>query len=153
MKKTIILLSFLCLSFTGIAQNESNWRLVYHNDKDGNTIEGEIENLIKAVRNGKTIRIYWSSQRKNDKTKKVEHLTEAKFLTILSDTIVFAQIDPIIGQIPDYDAQMVRLNENLEWFLIAATNGKSDTMVRNTITGEIIGHSLIPFELKWFIKK
>ena len=153
MKKIIILLALLCLSFTSSAQNKNNWELVYHNDKDGKTIEGEIDNLVEAIRNGESVRIYWSSQRKNDKTKKVEHLTEAKFMTVLSDTIVFAQIDPIIGQIPNYDLQIVRLNENLEWFLIAATNGKSDTMMRNISTGEIIGHKSVPFEIKWFIKK
>ena len=151
MKIIIIIISILCLSFTSLAQN--NWELVYHNDKDGKTIEGKIENLIEAIRNGKDIRIYWSSQRKNDRTKKVEHLTEAKFLTVLSDTIVFAQIDPIIGQTPNYDLQTVKLNEKLEWVLIAATNGKSDSMMRNIITGEIIGHNLVPFEIKWFVKK
>jgi len=60
MKKIIIIISILCLSFTSLAQNKNNWELVYHNDKDGKTIEGEIENLIGAIRNGEPIRIYWS---------------------------------------------------------------------------------------------
>ncbi len=151
MKKTTIIISIFCLSFTSLAQN--NWELVYHNDKNGKTFEGKIENLIEAIRNGERVRINWSSQRQNDKTKKVEHFTEAKFLTILSDTIVFAQIDPIIGQTPNYDSRMVTLNEKLEWVIIAATNGKSDSMMRNAVTGEIISHKLIPFEIKWFINK
>ncbi|WP_271781876.1 hypothetical protein [Aquimarina algiphila] len=152
MKKIIVLLSILFLSIHSFAQDSSNWKLIYHNDKDGKALEGKIETLIKAVRNGEKIRVYWSSQRRSDKTKKVEHFTDAKFLTILSDTIVFAQIDPIIGQTPSYDTQTVKLKENLEWSLIAATNGKSDTMMRNVVTGEILGHRLVPFAIKWYVK-
>ena len=66
MKKTVMIISIFCLSFTSQAQNK--WELVYHNDKNGKTIEGKIENLIQAIRNGEDVRIYWSSQRKNDKT-------------------------------------------------------------------------------------
>ncbi|GAA4274272.1 hypothetical protein GCM10022258_35680 [Aquimarina gracilis] len=141
------------MSVSLFAQDKSDWKLIYHNDKDGKTIEGKITHLIEAVRQGKKIRIYWSSQRKNDTTKKVEHFAEAKFLTVLSDTIVFAQIDPIIGQTPSFEKQTIQLKENLEWSLIAASNGKSDTMMRNVITGEIIGHGQGKFGIKWFIKE
>lgn len=152
-KKIIVILLTVCFSVVSQAQDNKFWELVYENDSNGKTIKGNIENLIDAIRNGKQIRIYWSSHRKSDKTKKVEHLTEAKFLTIMSDTIVFAQIAPILGQKPNYDAQSVTLNEQLEWTLIAATNGKSDTMLKNTITGEIISHKLLPLGVKWFVKK
>ncbi len=153
MKKVSFFILSIFFSLNSIAQTDSNWKLIYHNDKNGKTIEGNIDNLIKAVRSGKKIRIYWSSQRKDEPTKKVEHFTDAKFLTILSDTIVFAQIDPIIGQTPNFDMQTMKLKENLEWSLIAASNGKSDTMMRNMITGKILGHGQASFAIKWYIKE
>lgn len=153
MNKFILLASLLTLSLSGFAQDKDNWELVYHNDEVGNTIEGDIEVLIEAVREGEEIRIYWSAQSANDKTKKVEHFADAKFLTVLSDSVVFAQIDPIIGQTPDFDLKTITFKENLEWSLMAATNGKSDTMMRNVVTGEIIGHNLVPFAIKWYAKK
>lgn len=151
--KKLSLLILLFVSVSLLAQGKSDWKLVYHNDKDGKTIEGKISDLIEAVRQGKEIRIYWSSQRKSDPSKKVEHFADAKFLTVLSDTIVFAQIDPIIGQTPSFEKQTIQLKENLEWSLIAASNGKSDTMMRNVVTGEIIGHGQGKFGIKWFIKE
>lgn len=153
MNKFLLLASLLTLSLSGFAQDKDNWELVYHNDVEGNTVEGNIEALIEAVRKGDEIRIYWSAQSPNDKTKKVEHFADAKFLTVLSDSIVFAQIDPIIGQTPDFDSQTIRFKENLQWSLLAASNGKSDTMMRNVVTGEIIGHNLVPFAIKWYTRK
>ncbi len=153
MKKHLFLTVVLFVSLTTLAQDNSKWKLVYHNDKDGKTVDGKIENLIEAVRLGEQIRIYWSSQRKSDATKKVEHFADAKFLTILSDTIVFAQIDPIIGQTPNFDSQTIQLKENLEWSLIASSNGKSDNMMRNVVTGEILGHGIGAFAIKWYIRK
>ncbi|MEW7291067.1 hypothetical protein [Aquimarina sp. 2304DJ70-9] len=152
-KKTLACVVFLWLSFNSFSQDSGHWKLIYHNDKDGKTIEGKIETLIKSARSGEQIRIYWSSQRKSDPTKKVEHFADAKFLTVLSDTIVFAQIDPIIGQTPSFDDQTVTLKENLEWSLIAGSNGKSDTMMRNVVTGEIIGHGQATFSVKWYVKQ
>ena len=153
MKKILFLIIAICCIANSFSQDKGHWKLVYHNDKDGKTIEGNIQDLIKAARNGKEIRIYWSSQRKNDATKKVEHFADAKFLTIMSDTIVFAQIDPIIGQTPSFDDQIITFKENLEWSLIAASNGKSDTMMRNVITGEIIGHGKAHFAIKWYVRE
>ncbi|UII81649.1 hypothetical protein [Flagellimonas sp. CMM7] len=152
MNKFLLLASLLTLSLSGFAQDKDNWELVYHNDVEGNTIEGNIEALIEAVRRGDEVRIYWSAQSPNDKTKKVEHFADAKFLTVLSDSIVFAQIDPIIGQTPDFDSQTIKFKENLQWSLLAASNGKSDTMMRNVVTGEIIGHNLVPFAIKWYTR-
>ncbi len=150
-KLSLLILLFISISLS--AQDKNNWKLIYHNDKDGKTIAGKITDLVEAVRLGEKVRIYWSSQRKSDPTKKVEHFADAKFLTVLSDTIVFAQIDPITGQTPSFEKQTIQLKENLEWSLIAASNGKSDTMMRNVITGEILGHGQTSFAIRWYIKK
>jgi len=152
MKKSIALLLVLFSCTFLYSQENNRWKLTYANNGKGES-KGDIQNLIDAVRKGNRIRIYWYGARKNDKTKKVEHFAEAKFLTIMSDTLVFAQIDPIIGQTPKYDEQTISLKENIEWTLIAASNGKSESMTRNTTTGEILGHDPFPLSIHWYVEQ
>ncbi|MEP5611391.1 MAG: hypothetical protein ABJP45_04045 [Cyclobacteriaceae bacterium] len=127
------------------AEAQENWRLVYANDDSGIGIDGEIDDLIKAVRDGKEIRLAWSSGR-------VEHVADAAFLTIMKDSVVVGQIDPIYGQTPNFINYTITLKENLEWVLIGGTNGKSDAMTTNKITGEIVGHNARNRAFKWFTK-
>ena len=156
MKNTFKLYFFfgmLCLSSTSSLAQSNSWKLVYENDLLGETIQGDLTELIAAVRNGQEIRIAWSSQRPDNPQIKVEHLADAKFLTIMSDEIVFAQIDPIIGQTPMFSEQWIQLKENLEWSFIAASNGKTDSMMRNVKTGEILAHNQRNRGIKWYIKE
>lgn len=153
MKNILLFSTIFVFSLNLWCQDQGPWELVYHNDKSGKTLAGDVQTLIADVRNGERIRIYWFFQHPTDKTIKVEHLTEAKFLTILSDAVVLAQIDPIIGQSPDFDAQRIDLKENLEWSFIASSNGKCDTMTRNSTTGEIMDHKSRTYEVKWFVRR
>lgn len=66
---------------------------------------------------------------------------------------VTGQIDPIVGQLPDFDKEQVLLKENLEWSLIALTNDNNDTMTRNVITGEITNHEIRNWGTKWYVEK
>ena len=151
MKKTILVAGLLLMTiFTSNAQ--STWELIYHNDKNGETVEGNISELIRAIRNGKEIRMAWWFQHPLEEKIKVEHLADAAFLTIASDSIVYGQIKPIYGQIPDFDNAKVTLKENLEWVMIGGTNGKWDTMTRNMTTGETISHELRKTDFKWYVR-
>lgn len=149
MKLIFFILFFFC---TSLLYSQS-WSLVYYNDKDGKRLEGNIEDLKKAVQSGKEIRIGWSSQHPEIKKIRVEHVTDAAFLTIQSDSIIHAQIRPITGQTPDFGSGTITLKENLEWLFIGGTNGKMDRMMRNAITGEIFSHVLEQKEFKWFVKE
>lgn len=148
-----LLLVFLSFIPLYCFSQETNWVLIYENDAEGNTIQGSKKELITNIRNGKNIKIAWISQRPNNPDIKVEHMALAKFTTILSDQTVFVQIEPIIGQTPDFKTKQITFKENLEWCLIAGSNGKSDTMMRNTITGEIIGHQIRKRGFKWYAEK
>ncbi len=136
-----------------ISASAQQWQLIYHNDKDGMAINGDIETLKSAVRSGQEIRIGWGFQHPTIKNISVEHVADASFLTIQSDSIIHAQIRPIVGQSPDFDNGTITLKENLEWVFIGGTNGKMDRMTRNIITGDIIDHKLSGYEFKWFIRK
>lgn len=135
------------------AQTNSKWTLIYENDEVGKVLQGSKENLIEAIRNGQEVRISWLHESPVNPTRKVEHLANAKFMTIMSDKTVFAQIDPIVGQSPDFDEQIITLKENLEWSMIASSSGLNDHMTRNLISGEIVSHGSSRWGIKWFIKK
>ena len=147
----LILAGLILLFTTELFAQE--WSLVYHNDKYGKAIEGSIEDLKQAVRNGKEIRIGWSFHHPTIRKISVEHVADASFLTIQSDSIVHAQIRPITGQKPDFDSSTIELKENLEWLFIGGTNGKMDRMTRNVITGEIVEHRLAEYAFKWFVRQ
>lgn len=150
MKKLSIIAVLLFVSTVAYSQQ---WTRVYQNDAEGNTISGSLNDLIRDVRDGLSIRIGWSSQNATDPKRKVEHRAEAKFLTIMSDKTVFAQIDPIIGQTPDFTKQFIALKEGTSWVLIAASNGKSDAMMTNTETGKVLGHNESPRAIDWYVLK
>ncbi len=143
----------ICLITSFVSLAQVDWKLIYHNNEEGQGVEGDISILIQAVRDGKEIRLAWWAQSPTDPKRKVEHLADAAFLTIMSDSIVFGQIKPIYGQTPDFDAFTITLKENLEWVLIGGTNGKSDAMTRNTVTGEILGHNDRSRSLKWYVRQ
>ncbi len=152
--KLFFSLSFLLISLIGFSQE--NWTLIYENDAEGNTVSGTLDELISVIRKGETVRIYFQMGRQNESNVYVEHTAQVQYFTIMNSPKgqwVTAQIDPIIGQIPDFEKEQVLLKENLEWSLIAATNGKNDTMTRNVITGEILGHQIHKWGTKWYVEK
>ena len=126
--------------------------MVYANNENGNRVSGDLGDLIGAVRNGVPIRIGWTIQHPTDKSLKVEHFADAKFITILSDSIVFAQIEPIVGQTPSIKDKNVTLKENIEWSFSASSLGNNDSININTRTGEIVDHKPFKCGIKWFGK-
>jgi hypothetical protein len=148
-----ILASISLLGEKGNQQKvEDGWSLVYSNEENGNRVSGDLGNLISAIRNGEQIRIGWTIEDPTDKSLKVEHSADAKFITILSDSTVFAQIDSIIGQTPSVKDKTVTLKENIEWSFSASSLGNNDSMNINTKTGEIVDHKPFKCGIKWFRK-
>lgn len=134
------------------AKHESAWGLVYANDENGNRLFGDIKNLIAIVRKGESLRIGWIIEHPTNKSIRIEHFADAKFITIMSDSIVFAQIDPIVGQTPSTKDRFITLKENIAWAFSASTLGNNDSLNLNTSTGEIVDHKSIRFGIKWFSK-
>ncbi len=125
----------------------SEWKLIYKNDKDGKAIFGTKEDLFKAIRKGKEVRIGWGGGR-------VEHFADAKFLTITNGKEVFAQIDPIIGQRPELDGDTLRVNfrESSQWTIIVGTNGFSDRLNIDILKDSVVGHRNLTTEVSWFVE-
>lgn len=142
----------MLLSISLLAQGGAGreWSLVYANDENGKKTEGDLTKLISLVRKGQPIRIGWTIESSTNKSLKVEHIADAAFITVMSDSIVFAQITPIIGQSPSIKDKFVALGENLEWSFIGSTTGNHDAMFTNKKTGEISNHKPFRCSIRWF---
>jgi hypothetical protein len=158
MLKTITLILSILLLTTqfSMAQSstEQGWRLIYENDANGTALSGSKQQLVKSIEEGKSIRVSFCMGNSTCTDVYALHTALVKFTTILNSPngqFVAAQIDPIIGQIPDLKTGRVLLKENQEWSLIVTSLGEHDQMTRNMITGEIIDHRLVRWGIKWFV--
>jgi hypothetical protein len=109
---------------SNVLSAETKWTLVLEHDSKGVATTGSKESLIKAVRSGSEVRVYWTGGW-------VEHLADANFLTVIKSE-VFAQLDTIVGQKPTKEPPSVELRES-EWTGLISTKG--------------------PYEAKWFVKE
>ena len=113
----ILLALAIYLPMNSSSANESrdHWQSVFHHGPDGDVISGSKAQLIDAVRKGKQIRIYMN-------LKFVEHSMDANFLSIFEGE-VYAQIDPMKGQLPNRKTKLLELRDN-EFNGLYSTNGK-----------------------------
>jgi len=152
--KSILLL--LCLTVVSCynSENSSEWRLIYHNDSDGHVISGNKDDLLNAVRAGYPIRIGWGLRSRRDSTVTIEHVCDAKFLSIINGNDVFAQIDPIVGQRPVVqDSVGIYFRETDEWVKIAGSNGFTTARMYNYIDQELYGPSQARYRATaWYVK-
>lgn len=159
--KNLIILTLIISLLSGCkkkpAKSEFNkfdgWTLYYRNDSEGRTVFGNKQELIDAARMGFPIRIGFGNRRLNDSTKSVEHIADATFLTITNSNELFAQIQPIIGQRPNFegDSMKITFRENINWTILVGTNGFSDRLSIDRFTDTIIGHRIRPTEISWFV--
>lgn len=154
---TIFILCLACRSkhHVHIDTKGSQWQLIYKNSEKGQPLIGEKSYLIDAVRKGFPIRVGFGGRRSNDTLKSVEHLCDAKFITITNGKEVFAQIEPIIAQIPDLDSDTITLKfrGQLRWSIVVGSNGFSHRLMRNIYTDSIVSSRLRPTAVSWFIQK
>ena len=102
---------------------ESNdYQLLYHQGKDAKGIGGSIDKLMKAVRDGKQIRLYMNLGF-------VEHSMNAGFISIFEGN-VYAQIDAIQAQRPNRKTKDIELKPYSKHVGLYSTKS--------------------PYEIKWF---
>lgn len=100
MKKLIYLVIIFFFNAASANQNQ-NLLLLYHQGADGLKINGSIEQLKQAVRNGVQIRLYMNLGF-------VEHAMDAGFISIFNEH-VYAQIDEIQAQRPNKNTKKIEL--------------------------------------------
>lgn len=105
---------------TQVKNSNSQWRLVYNHDKQGNKISGDKQKLITLIKNGHPVRIVWPIR------ENFHHMMDAGFITIMNED-VFAQANPIIRQIPDKKTRntiYLDAEQQSQWRAIFSTSGE-----------------------------
>ncbi|MEO1255329.1 MAG: hypothetical protein AAFY41_10645 [Bacteroidota bacterium] len=140
----LIIPFFLLVTLSVNAQ----WKLIYEHDKDGNTVSGSKADLIEAIQNGAEVRLGWKM---GSKDRSIQHYAEGTFLSILEGE-VFAQINPILSQKPDFENVSITFRENLKWSFIASTTGKNATYFYIYESGDHIDNKSYRWGNQWFVK-
>ena len=137
-----IAVAFTLLSCTTEKHDEplNEWKVVYKNDGDGNPLFGKKSDLINAVRSGYPIRIGWGMRSRRDSTVTIEHVAEAKFLSIINGDEVFGQIDRIIGQRPEIKSDSIKIyfREKNQWVKMAGSNGFSTAIMYDYVNDSLV---------------
>jgi hypothetical protein len=113
---------FMSIATVTYGAESNDYKLLYHQGADTKGINGSIKTLVKAVRNGKQIRLYMNLGF-------VEHSMDAGFISIFKGN-VYAQIAAIQAQRPN------RKTKNIELKPYAKHVGLYSTKS--------------PYEIKWF---
>ena len=151
-----LICSLIVFTLFGCQNSQNNtWQLVYKNDNLGNPIQGDKEDLLRAVRNGQPIRIGSGGTFKQDSTTmSIEHIYEAQFLTILNDEDVYAQLLPIIGQNPFMEPDSTNITyRKTKWSIMVGSNGFSDRLTTTIGQDSILSQNQRTMWVSWFAQK
>lgn len=122
------------------------WTKVFVNDENGKALFGNKAELIDGVRSGYPIRIGFGSRR-------VEHVANADFLTISAGEEVFAQIPSIIGQMPSFSPDSIKMDfrPNNKWTKIAGTNGYNSVLMTDYMNNEVVNNRSRQGSTTWYV--
>ena len=147
---------FLTLALLASCQKqsaESDFKVVYKNDKEGNTLAGSKEALIQCIRAGASIKIGWGSK---GKTRSIEHLSEPLWLAVLNETEVIAHLDPHAPATMDWDNLSSSYADtsliNQEWRVVITTKGEFDAIWHDKYNGKLVKRIPQRHPMTWFAK-
>ncbi len=145
----IVVLLISCQSENKYAE----YQIVYKNDKEGNTLIGSKEELIKYIRGGAEIKIGWGTK---GKSHSVEHLSEPIWIAILDESEVIAHLDAQILSKIDWDNLSANYKDstlvNQEWRVVVTTKGEFDAVWSDRKNRNIIKRTPQNHTMSWFAK-
>lgn len=134
-----------CESFIVKHQHLFNpWQLVYSNSSTGDALDGNLDSLISAVKNGKEIRIVIV----NDS---VHFSAVAEYLWV-KDDIVHAQNSNSVS-VKFNDEKLIFQDNSYYWMFIVNTKGERDMIRWSVGEHELRGRNSDRVSIKWFVKR
>ncbi len=145
---------FLCFLISCQSEvKESGFKIVYKNDKQGNTLIGSKEQLIQHIRGGAEIKIGWGSKGKNHT---IEHLSEPIWIAVIDESEVIAHLDPQVLSKIDWKNLRANYSDSTlltqEWRVAITTKGEFDAVWVNKIDGTLIKRVPQNHTMTWFVK-
>ena len=154
MKYRLILALLLILAISCKSEDQNvHYQIVYQNDKAGNAILGSKENLIAHIRGGADIKIGWGSK---GKTRRIEHLSEPLWISVLNEKEVIAQLDPHYTATTDWNTLTSTFSDslevNIEWRVVLSTKGEFDAIWYDKHKGTLVRRVPQKHAMTWFAK-
>jgi len=120
--KLFIFTLLMAVAMSTHSYETNDYQLLYHQGADAKGLDGSINKLMQAVRDGKQIRLYMNLGF-------VEHSMDAGFMSIFEGN-VYAQIDAIQAQRPNRKTKDIELRPYAKHVGLYSTKS--------------------PYEIKWF---
>lgn len=153
MSKTILVISLLFLISCRSENNSTNYKIVYKNDKDGNTLIGSKEALIQQIRGGADLKIGWGFK---GKTHSIEHLSEPIWIGVLDESEVIAHIDPQVLSKTDWEQLSANYADSTlldkEWRVVITSKGEFDAVWYDRKKNQIFNRRPQNHIITWFAK-
>ncbi len=150
MKKIFILTLALtlasCSTFVRVQKpdpSNSTWKLVYYNSDEGEVLDGNLNNLINAVENGKQVRIVMEKD-------KITSAAEAQYLWV-KDDVVYAQNNEQVS-VRVVEGKLVFQKDSYYWMFIVNTDGERDMIRWSVGAHDMRGENEDRVYIKWFVK-
>lgn len=129
------------------------YKIVYKNDKEGNTVLGSKQQLIDYIRGGADIKIGWGSK---GKTRRIEHLSEPRWLAVLNESEVTVHLDPQVFSRVDWNTLTASYVDstftNREWRVVLTTKGDFDAIWMDRNTKEVLRRVPQKHSMTWFAR-
>lgn len=152
----IVLMGSIGFSQVNAQEHKAAFEVVCEVDKDGKVVSGSIDELVKQIQQGNTVRIGWVMGK--GKKHEMWHWADASFITILKGH-VFAQIRGIFAQATDPISETPSVFLHSEkpnsWVAVFGTTGvmRQKFMEKEELTKAYKEMGLTDKEIKEQLKK
>ncbi len=154
MKYKLILSLIIILVISCNPENgNSQYRIVYKNDKNGNVLKGSKQKLIKFIRGGADIKIGWGTK---GQSHSIEHLSEPIWIAVLDESEVVAHLDPQVLSKTDWNNLSANYADSTllsqEWRVVITTKGEFDAVWYDRKNGNVVQRRPQSHIISWFAK-
>ena len=155
MKIKLLILCLPLLFFSCDNEKKSKgWEIAYKVDKTGNTLLGNKDKLINAIRKGADIKIGWGSKGKNHS---IEHLSAPIWLAILDKKEVIAHLNPQILSTIEWDSLSANYKDSLklneEWRVVLTSKGEFDAIWYDRKGDSLLKRMPQKHQITWFVNE
>jgi len=135
-----------CSTFNKVNKDDgdcSQWRLIYYNSDNGETLKGSIDDLIKAVENGKQVRVVVDQR-------SITFATDAPYLWVFHN-VVYAQNNGQVS-VGQYGNKLNFIDDSYYWMFLVNSKGERDMIRWSVGEHQMVGRNKERVSVKWFVK-
>lgn len=125
------------------------WRLVYANDASGKSVYGDVDGLIRAVRDGRSVRVVLESKEPFPAPHDTSlHSFEANAIRVRKGIVFAVNTLDVSSNYVDDDCLFIE--DSYYYMLTASTKGILEQIRWNVGEHVMRGHNQIRLAMRWF---